>query len=796
VLLPPDPDYIRSLTEAYAVAQESASPSISVPMMARLLSNPAANNSAQNFPVDAVLFDMGQMALQSGFMDASVRVAANEVLGGSGSLDIGLFNSGIVSPGYSPGMQTVASFAQDSTGTLLIELGGNSAGTGYDQINVTGSAILDGTLAVDLWGGFVPTDGQTFTVMTYGGVTGKFSVGSGLLKTNDGVFFEVTQGATSLTLTAHTVDPSLDFVLKALDQNPADILGLDVSQTNQIGEWLNYDYFQDLTPVTFSGALKLGDNLTAEGGFTLGYSADKSLTAAGASSAINTNVWSLSANNLSAFLGVSGQGLNFGALSLDLAFVQGDTVGYGWVMGQGNIGTATATGVAGLSLSGSNLALDFNWGYGSLADGSANNSLLNLSTTPITVGGTTFNANGSAGEYVLASGSLTGSVGDVSLTASVGVSVSGSEFVMVGNAVTANLAAGGMSIGVSNGAFGLVSGATGLAFEASGGLALTGGGFASFSADSARVAINRTGVLQTGKSISFGGSFGYTFADVSASSTLQAVGVRGLQASLGSNLTVGGNFAFEKDSGTNRMLVVASGATAQVAVGNINLGVSQANLGLSVSNAGRILEARGAVSASLGSAAALTAASVTLRLNETAIDASNLTIAAAGQSYTFDSGLTAGIREFAVIGADLTVAGFVKASGALTARWAGQPTSLTLADGTTRSVNQLWVAGTGLNAAVGANLGQSGFVGLQSTGLEFVLGLFSDIADPSHQWSSLSGTLMSASMSGMAGITLAANALALTYNSATSGQRVADFSGSNTTGITIGARTHWSTKEV
>ncbi|MDD5029821.1 MAG: LEPR-XLL domain-containing protein, partial [Rhodoferax sp.] len=457
VVLPPDRADIQSITEAYAAAQANSSPSISVPMMARLLSNPAANSAAKTFPVDAVLFDMGQMSLQSGFMDASLRVAANEVLGGSGTLNLGLLNSGFVSPGYSPGVQNVAAYTQDASGTLLIELGGSAAGTGdgfYDQINVSGAAALGGTLDVALWGGYKPTDGQTFTVMTYGSVTGKFDVGSGLLKTNDGVFFEVTQGTTSLTLTAHTVDPSLDYVLSALDANPADLLGLGVAQTNQIGQWLNYSYFQDVAPVTFSGNLDLGGNLTAQGSFTLGYNADKSLTPAGSTTPLNTNVWSLSASNVSGFLGVGSQGLTLNALNLDMAFVQGDAVGYGWLMGQGSIGSATVGGMSGVSLSGSNLALDFNWGYGNLADGSANDSLLNLSATPLTVGTTTFNSDGSVGEYVLASGTLTGTVGDAILSATVGVSVSGTDVLMAGQDVNASLSAGGMSVGVSNGAFG------------------------------------------------------------------------------------------------------------------------------------------------------------------------------------------------------------------------------------------------------------------------------------------------------------------------------------------------------
>ena len=691
-----DRNDIQSLTDAYVSVQQNSGPSVSVPMMARLLASPAANSSATNFAVDAVLFDIGQMSLNQGFMGASLRVAADEVLGGSGALHLDLINTGVVSPGYSPGIQNFTTFTQAASGTLLIEIGGATAGTGdgfYDQLNISGSAVLDGTLAVDLWGGYKPTDGQVFNVMNFGSATGKFDVGTGLLKTNDGVFFEVTQGATSLTLTAHTIDPSLDYILDVLDANPADALGLGSTQLNQIGQWLNFNYFQDVAPVTFSGSLNLDNMLSASGDFTLGYNVDESLTPAGGN-ALNANIWSLSANNINGFMGVSGNGLALSGLDLNLAFVQAENTGYGWVMGQGTLDSASISGITGLSLSGANLALDFNWGYGNLAGGSANNSLLNLTATPITVGSSTFNSDGSKGEYLLASGTLTGSVGDVLLSAMVGVSVLDGAFVMAGRDVSASLAAGGVSAGLSSGTFGLVSDASGLVFEAAGALSLSGGGFAGVSADSARVVFNNTGVLQTGRTLSFAGNFSYTFEDVVASSNLQAVGVTGLSANLGSGLSIGGNFAFEKDASANTMRVVAKNASAQVAAGSMAVGVSNANLGLSISAAGRVLEASGALSASLGDDIAVSASAVTLRLNETTLDASGTSITAAGQSHTFGGAMQAGAKEISIVGAELTLAGFIQASGSLVVRWAGQPAVLSLADGSTRSANQIWVAGT------------------------------------------------------------------------------------------------------
>ncbi|MEI7784800.1 MAG: hypothetical protein WCK08_10485, partial [Betaproteobacteria bacterium] len=93
---------IQSLTEAYS-AQQSSTTLVSVPLLSRLLSNPAAISAAQTFAVDATLFDIGQLSLQSGLVGGALRVAGNEVLGGSGAFYGDLTVEGLLSPGYSPG---------------------------------------------------------------------------------------------------------------------------------------------------------------------------------------------------------------------------------------------------------------------------------------------------------------------------------------------------------------------------------------------------------------------------------------------------------------------------------------------------------------------------------------------------------------------------------------------------------------------------------------------------------------------------------------------------------------------
>jgi hypothetical protein len=61
------------------------------------------------------------------------------------------------------------------TSTTLIEIGGLTAGTQFDIINVTGTANLGGTLNVTSWGGFTPAAGDTFNFLTFGSSTGSFA---------------------------------------------------------------------------------------------------------------------------------------------------------------------------------------------------------------------------------------------------------------------------------------------------------------------------------------------------------------------------------------------------------------------------------------------------------------------------------------------------------------------------------------------------------------------------------------------------------------------------------------------
>ena len=121
-------------------------------------------------------------------LDSASELSGNGVIGGH------LVNNGVLSPGNSPGVFSVAGdLVLNQGGSVIIEIGGptpatDSASTialepnpapasdsAYDQINVQGHLTLGGALDVRLINGFTPTLGQSFDLLNYGTVSGGFS---------------------------------------------------------------------------------------------------------------------------------------------------------------------------------------------------------------------------------------------------------------------------------------------------------------------------------------------------------------------------------------------------------------------------------------------------------------------------------------------------------------------------------------------------------------------------------------------------------------------------------------------
>jgi autotransporter-associated beta strand protein len=120
--------------------------------------------------------------LVNGSLTASsnaVTVASGAKLGGSGTISrpVIVNAGGTLAPGTSPGILNTGNVSLTSSSIFSVELNGTAAGTGYDQLNVTGTVSLGGSaLSASL--GFSPPFGTAFVLVNNDGsdaVTGTFA---------------------------------------------------------------------------------------------------------------------------------------------------------------------------------------------------------------------------------------------------------------------------------------------------------------------------------------------------------------------------------------------------------------------------------------------------------------------------------------------------------------------------------------------------------------------------------------------------------------------------------------------
>ena len=123
---------------------------------------------------------------------------------------------GDLTPGNSPATVSFGgnmSLGPDSV--LKIEIGGAAPGTQYDQINVTGTLSLGGTLQVSFIKGFVPAAGQSFDLLNWGSLAGTFS--SIQLPALSGLAWNTSQLASGLLSVVLAGDYNHNGVVNATD---------------------------------------------------------------------------------------------------------------------------------------------------------------------------------------------------------------------------------------------------------------------------------------------------------------------------------------------------------------------------------------------------------------------------------------------------------------------------------------------------------------------------------------------------------------------------------------------------
>jgi len=100
-------------------------------------------------------------------------------------------------------------FTQSASGLFKVSIGGITAGTLYARGAVSGTAVLGGALSIVLTGGFTPTIGDTFQIMTFGSRSGDFATKSGLTYAGGSMSYAANSGNITLTGATATADLGL-----------------------------------------------------------------------------------------------------------------------------------------------------------------------------------------------------------------------------------------------------------------------------------------------------------------------------------------------------------------------------------------------------------------------------------------------------------------------------------------------------------------------------------------------------------------------------------------------------------
>ncbi len=135
----------------------------------------------------------GSLTVVNGGVAAAplIQIGANGTVGGVGSLNSAVDNSGTLVPGDVPGPADIGLLAiagamvQSPVGKTVVDISGPAVAQ-RDRVQVGAIASLDGTLQVNLVGGFIPSPGQEFQIITASSVSGTFAdisgAGSGYLE--------------------------------------------------------------------------------------------------------------------------------------------------------------------------------------------------------------------------------------------------------------------------------------------------------------------------------------------------------------------------------------------------------------------------------------------------------------------------------------------------------------------------------------------------------------------------------------------------------------------------------------
>jgi len=162
----------------------------------------------------------GSTILMGGSLSGGAISISGGSLSGSGVINANVTDNAQVIPGGAgaAGLLTInGNYTQTAAGALDIELGGANAGSQYDQLAVSGTASLGGTVNVSLINGFQPALGNSFQPLTFTSSVGNFAYYNGIVL-GDRLILDPALNPSKLTL---TVQPAVTSATLSAPSSPS-----------------------------------------------------------------------------------------------------------------------------------------------------------------------------------------------------------------------------------------------------------------------------------------------------------------------------------------------------------------------------------------------------------------------------------------------------------------------------------------------------------------------------------------------------------------------------------------------
>jgi autotransporter-associated beta strand protein len=134
--------------------------------------------SASNAYAGTTTVTAGSLFIDGTQASGAVQVDAGATLGGSGAIGGAVTMFGVLSPGNSPGVLSVAALVLGGSSTSIFEIDGTTRSTQYDGLNITGSSgpTYGGTLSLVFGNGSAFGNTDVFNLFDFtGAAAGDFS---------------------------------------------------------------------------------------------------------------------------------------------------------------------------------------------------------------------------------------------------------------------------------------------------------------------------------------------------------------------------------------------------------------------------------------------------------------------------------------------------------------------------------------------------------------------------------------------------------------------------------------------